>query len=33
MLCFSEVLGGVLVLRGIAAADVAADLAEAKMNP
>jgi hypothetical protein len=31
--CFFEVLGGVLVFGGIAAADVAADLAEAKMNP
>jgi hypothetical protein len=28
-----EVLGGVAVLRGIAAADVAADFAEAQMNP
>jgi hypothetical protein len=33
MFCLSEVLGGVLVLRGIAAADVAADLAKAQMNP
>jgi hypothetical protein len=31
--CFFEVLGGVLVFRGIAAADVAADFAEAQMNP
>jgi hypothetical protein len=33
MLCLSEVLGGVTILGGIAAADVAANLANAKMNP
>jgi hypothetical protein len=33
MLCLSEVPGGVPVLRGITAADVAADFAKAQMNP
>jgi hypothetical protein len=33
VLCFLEVLGGVLVFRRIAAADVAADFAEAQVNP
>ena len=33
MLSFSEVLAGVPVRRGIAAADVAANLAEAQMDP
>jgi hypothetical protein len=31
--CLFEVFGGVLVFRGIAAADVAANFAEAQMNP
>jgi hypothetical protein len=33
MLCFVEVLGGVLVLGRIAAADMPADEAQAKMDP
>jgi hypothetical protein len=33
MLRLSEMLGGVPVLRGIAAPDMAANFAEAQMNP
>ena len=33
VLCLLEVLGGVPILRGITAADVAADFAKAQMNP